>query len=100
MGIRFTFTNFRIGTRSAKVVVVILWAITIAIGVILTVMPSVDPEFYDVSEVCTGLSLSRNNVFEQRTIKDKNCGCFRVLKFLSILLIMFMLAPNLVCTLG
>ena len=70
MGIRFTFSNFRNGTSSAKVVVVMLWTITIAIGVVLTVMPSVDPEFYDISEVCTGLPLSRNSVFNQRTIRE------------------------------
>ena len=47
-------------------------------------LSSIDPDWYDVSEVCTGLPLSKRNVFEQRFSKytlnvlDENFNKFPV----------------------
>ena len=40
--------------------------IAISISIVSIILSSINPDFYNVSEVCTGLPLSRNNVFEER----------------------------------
>ena len=64
MGIRYTFSIYRLGSKSSKVLSMLLWVIAIVLSVTSTVISIIDPNWYDVSEVCTGLPLSRRNVFE------------------------------------
>ena len=66
MGIRYPFSDYRIRSTSAKVVAIILWIFAISVSMTLTVVSGINTDFYDVSEVCTGLPLSRSNVFERR----------------------------------
>ena len=66
MGIRYPFSDYRIRSTSAKVLALVLWVIAIAISITLTVASGIDTDFYDVSEVCTGLPLSRSDMFERR----------------------------------
>ena len=73
MGIKFTFSDYRLSSFSAKVLVLIIWVITIAMSATSTIISSTNPNLYDVSEVCTSLTLSRSNVYVQQS-KQKSLG--------------------------
>ena len=64
MGIKYTFSKFRIGTKSARRLGLIVWVFSFTLAVISTIISGINPDVYDVSEVCTGLPLSRSNIFE------------------------------------
>ena len=66
MGIKYAFSPYRICTKIIRIISSILWIIAILISTVSTIISSINPDFYDVSEVCTGLPLSRKNVFEKR----------------------------------
>ena len=66
LAIKFPFSDYRIGTRTSRILSLVLWLIAISISVLSTILSSINPDWYDVSEVCTGLPLSRKNVFEDR----------------------------------
>ena len=66
IGIKFPFSTYRIGTRTSRILSLVLWLIAISLSVLSTILSSIAPDWYDVSEVCTGLPLSRRNVFEQK----------------------------------
>ena len=63
MGIRYMYSNKRLGTTSARVVIALLWAFSLVLSIISTILSEVNPELYDNSEVCTGLPLSRSNIY-------------------------------------
>ena len=65
-GIRYPFSTYRIGTKASRILSLVLWVIAISIGIVSTILSNVNPDWYDVSEVCTGLPLSRKNVYENR----------------------------------
>ena len=67
MGIRYTFSTYRLGPKSCLVLAGILWVIAIVLSVTSTIISGINPDLYDVSEVCTGLPLSRRNVYEKRS---------------------------------
>ena len=66
MGIRYAFSTYRLGSYSSKVLSMMLWMIAIMLSVTSTMISRIDPDWYDVSEVCTGLPLSRRNVYESK----------------------------------
>ena len=66
MGIRYAFSTYRLGSKSSKVLSMILWVISIVLSVTSTIVAGIAPDWYDVSEVCTGLPLSRRNVYESK----------------------------------
>ena len=66
MGIRYTFSTYRFSTKSSKVISVLLWAISFVLSVVSSIIPGINPDWYDVSEVCTGLPLSNKNVYGRR----------------------------------
>ena len=67
MGIRFTFSSYRLGSKSSQVLARILWVNAIVLSVTSTIFSGINRDWYDVSEVCTGLPLSRRNVYEERS---------------------------------
>ena len=64
MGIRYMYSSKRLGTRSARITIVGLWVLAIVLSITSTILSEVNPEFYDNSEVCTGLPLSKSNRFD------------------------------------
>ena len=64
MGIRFTFSKYRIETTSSRVLVLLSWVVALALSLTAMFITTIDPGLYDVSEVCTGLPLSRSIVTE------------------------------------
>ena len=73
IGIRYPFSTYRIGTKTSRILSLVLWLIAISISIVSTILSSVHPNLYDVSEVCTGLPLSRRNVYEEK-IESHNLG--------------------------
>ena len=66
IGIKFAFSTYRIDTNTSRILSLLIWVTAILISIVLTVISSINPNFYDVSEVCTGLPLSRRNIYESR----------------------------------
>ena len=64
LAIKFPFTH-RIGTTTSRKLSLAVWLITISISILSTILSSINPYWYDVSEVCTGLPLSQRNVYEE-----------------------------------
>ena len=64
MGIRYTFSKFRIRTKSAQRLGLIVWAFSFILALFSTIISGINPDVYDISEVCTGLPLSRSNIFK------------------------------------
>ena len=71
MGIRYPFSTYRIGTKTSRILSLVLWLIAISISVVSTIFSSIKPDWYDVSEVCTGLPLSRRNDYENRIFQHR-----------------------------
>ena len=59
MSVKYPFSKFRLGKRSLKTVIVLLWILAFLIAVVPTCLPNISPDVYDVSEVCIGLPMSR-----------------------------------------
>ena len=68
IGIRYPFSTYRIGTKTSRILSLVLWLTAISISIVSTVLSSVNPDWYDVSEVCTGLPLSRKNAYEEKVV--------------------------------
>ena len=64
MGIKFTFSGYRFRTSSSKIIILVLWGLAMILGIMSTLISSINPELYDVAEVCTGLPLSRSNIYQ------------------------------------
>ena len=63
IGIRYPFSTHRIDTKTSRILTLVLWLTAMSISIVSTILSSVTPDLYDVSEVCTGLPLSRKNVY-------------------------------------
>ena len=61
LGIKYTFCNFRLRIKSARIATVFLWAIACGIAVAVFVLSEQDSDTYSVSEICVGLPLSRRS---------------------------------------
>ena len=66
MGIRFTYSKSRLDTASSRIAVTSLWALAILLSITSTILTVIDPDYYDVSEVCTGLPLSTRHIFQTK----------------------------------
>ena len=63
MGVTFPFAR-RLGKTSAKIVVSILWIISLSLSAASFLIPVITPKLYDVSEICVGLPISRHNLYD------------------------------------
>ena len=68
IGIRYPFSTYRFGTKTSRILSLVLWLTAISISILSTILSSVNHDWYDVSEVCTGLPLSRKNVYENKPV--------------------------------
>ena len=58
------YSSKRLRTTSSRVIIGLLWVVSIVLSTVSTVISVVDPVLYDNSEVCTGLPLSRRYTFD------------------------------------
>ena len=78
MAVSFPFSAIRFGKTLAKIFVAILWLVALLISVSSVLIPVVSPKFYDVSEICVGLPISRSHsfAFEAKSI-NLNTSSFK-----------------------
>ena len=63
LGVKYTFSQYRMGTISSRLVVAILWFIALALALTSFMLSGIDSDIYAVSEVCVGLPISRKFQF-------------------------------------
>ena len=66
--VTYPYSATRLRAASVKWVVLSIWLVAFLISVTSQLIPLFSPEFYDVSEICVGLPISRINIYES-TIK-------------------------------
>ena len=67
VSIKFPFSITRLRKKSVKVVVAILWLVAFLISISSAILPMLSPDFYDVSEICVGLPISRINTYKAKS---------------------------------
>ena len=72
MSIKYPFSQFRLQKRSLKLVIIMLWISAFLIAAVPTFLSNVNPDVYDVSEVCIGLPLSRKLILSNDTHTVRN----------------------------
>ena len=65
LGIKYTFSKFRLSGKSARIIVTLLWMIAFSISIAVFVLSKVDSDIYAVSEVCVGLPISRVHIYSK-----------------------------------
>ena len=65
LGIKYTFSKFRLGSKSARIIVTLLWMIALSISIAVFVLSKEDSDIYAVSEVCVGLPISRVHIYSK-----------------------------------
>ena len=60
--IAFPYTAHQLRFHSARVISTVLWVLALAIGSVPAIMLRINPDLYDVSEVCINLPLVRQQV--------------------------------------
>ena len=59
LGVKYTYSTFRLDIHSARLIVALLWLIAFGIAIAVFVLSQTDSDIYAVSEVCVGLPMSR-----------------------------------------
>ena len=59
LGVKYTFSEFRFGIKSARITVALLWMMALGVAITVFVLSQKDSDLYAVSEVCVGLPISR-----------------------------------------
>ena len=59
IGVKYTFSTFRFGSKSVRLLVIFSWLVASSITICSFVLSQNDSDIYAVSEVCVGLPISR-----------------------------------------
>ena len=59
LGVKYTFSKYRIRTRCARILVGLMWIVALGISITSFVLSPGNPDVYAVSEICVGLPISR-----------------------------------------
>ena len=73
IGIKCPFSIYRFGTRTSRILSLVVWLFSISISILSTILSGINPDWYDVSEVCTGLPLSKKYVFKE-SVRELTLG--------------------------
>ena len=68
MSVRLHLSSARLSNKSAKKAIVILWSTAALISFTSLLIPLISPRFYEVSEICVGLPISRVNIYNKSEI--------------------------------
>ena len=71
-GIKYTYSKFRLGSKSIRVIVTLLWIIAFSISIAVFVLSQEDQEdfhIYAVSEICVGLPISKTHSYSEKEIE-------------------------------
>ena len=64
LGIRYPFSRHRLGTKSAKIAVSLIWMLAFFISLTCLILGEIDTDLYPISEICVGLPISRRTMYE------------------------------------
>ena len=83
LGIKYTFSKFRPGSKSTRIIVTLLWMIALSISIAIFVLSKEDSDIYAASEICVGLPISRTPVhqLEKNKVKRKNNFFYKYRKY-------------------
>ena len=68
LGIKYTFSKFRMGRKSTRIIVALLWMIALSVSITVFVLSKEDSEIYGVSEICIGLPISRTHIYSKQKL--------------------------------
>ena len=68
LGVKYTFSKFRLSTKSTRIVVALLWFIAFGISISVYILAQTESDIYAVSEVCVGLPISRSYSYTENEI--------------------------------
>ena len=63
VGIKYTFSKFRLGNKSTRIIVILLWTIAFSISIAVFILSRKDSDAYAPSEICVGLPISRTPTY-------------------------------------
>ena len=70
INIRFPYTHRKLDQKSSTVIVLVLWVITITLGIVPSFLAGKYSEFYDNSHVCIGLPLAKIENYSKNISKE------------------------------
>ena len=76
LGIKYPFSSYRLGTKSARIVVSSLWVVAFGISLSSFILGRVNSDVYSVSEICVGLPISRKNMYEAQVTSVRLSSSF------------------------
>ena len=59
LGVKYTFSKYRIRTRCARILVALMWIVALGISIASLFLSQGNADVYAVSEICVGLPISR-----------------------------------------
>ena len=65
----FPFQQYKIGQRTFATIIAVMWVVAILFGVVPTMLS--DSKFYEVSQVCIGLPLVRQDLYTEHNVTYK-----------------------------
>ena len=65
LGIKYTLSNFRLGSKSTRIIVLLLWMTAVSISITVFIFSQEDSEIYAVSEICVGLPISQAHIYSK-----------------------------------
>ena len=71
MNIRFPYSDKQFNRTSAIIVIVCTWLLSLALGIVPSVMAGLNYKFYDNSHVCIGLPLTLIDQYATREVQEK-----------------------------
>ena len=71
INIRFPYLNKKFNRISATVVIICTWVLTLALGIVPSLMAGLNYKFYDNSHVCIGLPLTLLDQYTARNVEEK-----------------------------
>ena len=69
--IMFPYNKFKMGVISARIVTAIIWMTSLILSVVSVLLASLDPDAYDLSDVCVGLPLIRKSTDLQSQVDEE-----------------------------
>ena len=78
-GVKYPFSDYRLRKTSARIIITLLWVLALALSVASALIPVINPDLYDASEVCVGLPISRiDNYITETRLFNLNTSSFEL----------------------
>ena len=71
LGVLFPFKQYRIGQKIVAVIVTVMWIVALTLATVPTLLSGRNKKFYDVSQICIGLPLVRQSLYDTENVTYK-----------------------------